>query len=132
MSRNPSHKTPERKRLEANEKIIEILRTVPSEKGFHFHTIPGQFTGITATSLEDFEKKLQEVNVHSIVFHFLRKDFQKWIKDTLGDDELTERINQIDTALPDEKMRKEIIAIVQTRLAELKRELPHNLSHNHS
>lgn len=132
MSRNPTHKTPEIKRLEANEKIIEILRTVPYEKGFHFHTIPGQFTGITATSLEDFEKKLQEVNVHSIVFHFLRKDFQKWIKDTLGDNELAERLNQIDTALPDEKMRKEIIAIVQTRLAELKRELPHNLSHDHS
>jgi len=131
MSRNPTYKTPERERLE-NGKILEILRNVPYEKGFHFHTIPGQFTGITATSLEDFEKKLQEVNVHSIVFHFLRKDFQKWIKDTLGDDELTERINQIDTALPDEKMRKEIIAIVQTRLAELKRELPHNLSHNHS
>lgn len=111
---------------------MEILRTVSYEKAFHFHTLPGQFTGITATSLEDFEKKLQEVNVHSIVFHFLRKDFQKWIKDTLGDDELAERINQIDTALPDEKIRKEIIAIVQTRLAELKRELPHNLSHNHS
>jgi abortive infection bacteriophage resistance protein len=126
------HKTPERKRLEENEKIIEILRRVPYERGFHFYTAPDNFTGETATSLDEFEKKLQIIKTDSVVFHFSRKDFQKWIKDTLGDNELAERMSQIKNTLPDQKLRKEIIEIVQTRIAELKMQLPHNLSHNDS
>ena len=132
MPEQPTHKVAEPKRLQAKKEIIKILRTVPYEQGFHFHTAPEQFTRETATSMEEFEKKLQTVPVESVVFHFLRKDFQNWIKGTLGDNELAKRINGLDKALPDEKLRKEIIAFVQTRIAELKRELPHSLRHNHS
>jgi hypothetical protein len=127
-----SHRTPEVARVNAQKKIVEILRTVPYEKGFHFHTALGQFTGETATSLDDFERKLQLVPAESVVFHLLRRDFQEWIKDTLGDSELAERVDKIKNTLPDEEMRKETIAIVQTRLTQLKRELPHHLRHVHS
>ena len=127
-----THRTPDTQRLELNTKIIEILRTVPYEKGFLFYTAIGNFTRETATSLDSFENKLQTVPVDSVNFHLQRGDFQKWIKNSLGDDELAERINSISVTLPSEDQRKELLAIVQTRTNELKRELPHQLSHTHS
>ena len=127
-----THRTPDTQRLELNTKIIEILRTVPYEKGFHFYTAIGNFTKETATNLDSFEKKLQTVSADSVNFHLQRGDFQKWIKNTLGDDELAKRVNSISLTLPAKDQRKELLAIVQTRVAELKMELPHQLSHTHS
>jgi hypothetical protein len=124
-----THKKPEIKRLQLNEKIAEILRTVPYEKGFHFYTASGNFTGETATSLDAFEQKLQVVPNASVNFHLQRGDFQKWISDTLGDDKLAKRISLIKLTLPAEDLRKELLAIVQARINQFKRELPHHLRH---
>jgi hypothetical protein len=127
-----THRTIERKRLQLNKKIVEILRTVQYEEGFHFYTAPGNFTGETATSLDAFEKKLQVVPDASVSFHLQRGDFQKWIKETLGDEELAKRVSLIKPTIPIEDLRKELLAIVQTRITELRRELPHHLRHTHS
>jgi hypothetical protein len=127
-----THRTPERKRLQLNKKIVEILRTVPYEKGFHFYTAHGNYTGETATSLDDFEKKIQLVPAGSVSFHLQRGDFQKWIEDTLGDSELAKRVSLIKLTLPAEDLRKELLAIVQTRIKALRLELPHHLRHTHS
>jgi alpha-amylase len=129
---NHTHRIPYRKRLESNTEIIEILRTVPYEKGFHFFTAISSFTQETATSLEAFEQKLQIVPADSVNFHLQRGDFQKWIKDTLGDGELAKRVSLIKLTLPVEDLRKELLAILQTRINELRRELPHQLRHTHS
>lgn len=127
-----THIKPNEKQVEFNAKIIEILRTVPYEKGFHFHTALNTFTRETATSIDTFEKKLQTIPAESVNFHLQRGDFQKWIRHTLGDDELAKRIDSISLKFPVEDMRKELLAIVRTRITELKRELPHNLSHDDS
>ncbi len=127
-----AHKTPERKRLQLNKKIMEILRTLPHEKGFHFYTGLGYFTGETATSLDALEKKLQVVAADSVNFHFQRGDFQKWIEDTLGDKELAKRVGLIKLPFSVEELRKELLAIVQTRITELRRQLPHHLRRAHS
>jgi hypothetical protein len=127
-----THRIPQSKRVKTTEEIVSILRTVPYEKGFHFYTASGSFTGETATSLHTFEKKLQIVPSESVSFHIQRGDFQKWIDDTLGDKELAKRINLTKPTLPPQDLRKVLLAIVQTRISELKRELPHHLQHNHS
>ena len=127
-----THRTLERKRLQLNKRIVEILRTVPYEKGFHFYMASGSYTGETATSLDSFERKIQVVPEQSVSFHMQRGDFQKWIEDTLGDTELAKRISLIELTLPTEDLRKDLLAIVRTRVAELRRELPHHLRHNHT
>ena len=127
-----THRTLERKRLQLNKRIVEILRTVPYEKGFHFYTASGSYTGETATSLDAFERKIRVVPAQSVSFHMQRADFQKWIEDTLGDTELAKRISLIELTLPTEDLRKDLLAIVRTRVAELRRELPHHLRHNHT
>ena len=76
-------------------KNLNLLNTVPFESGFHFYTELGKYTGITACSMVEFAEKLQTVPIQSVTFHFQRQDFQKWFKNTIGDEELAKRIDQI-------------------------------------
>ena len=92
----------------------------------------GLFHRKTATSLDSFEKTLQVVAADSVIFHFQRGDFRKWIEDTLGDQVLARRVGSIKPPFSAEELRKELLAIVQTRITQLKRWLPHYLRHMHS
>ena len=86
---------------------------------FNFSTELGKSTGITARSTGEFDKKLQLVPIQSVAFHFQHKDFQKWFKNTVGDEELAKRIDHIKAGMQDEDLRKELSKTVQNRIAEL-------------
>jgi hypothetical protein len=99
---------------------VKVLKPVPSaDKSFYFASSVGKYTGKSASSLSDFSLKLKTVSVESVDFHFLRQDFEKWIKETLGDAELAKQINGI-RGLKGEALRQQIVQIVDMRLAELK------------
>ena len=100
-------------------KIRKILSTVPHDRGFNFFTGIDHNTGEIANSLETFAQKLETINGDSVMFHFRRNDFQNWIKTTVGDDVLTERINHISQQLSVEDLRKELVKTVQTRISQL-------------
>ena len=89
------------------------LGTVPFENGFHFYTDIGKYTGITATSLSEFALKLQIIPKESVVFHFRRHDFQNWIKYTIKDAALAQRINNTKLSQTAEDLRKELVASVK-------------------
>jgi hypothetical protein len=103
--------------LTANKQII--LRSITFEKGFHFFNTNMDYTGITATSLCEFEEKLKIISVQSVEYHFHRQDFRKWINNIIGDDELATRITRLDTHLASEELRKELLKILQQRLREV-------------
>jgi hypothetical protein len=96
----------------------KILRTVPYEEGFHFKT-EKEDTGITAISLSDFACKLETIDVNSVVFHYSRGDFQKWMHDTLGDKALSNQLCFVEQGSSGEKVRKELLRMVQKRITEL-------------
>ena len=96
-----------------------ILRTVPIPEAFLFFTDVGQYTGELASSLTDFIEKLKKIQLESIKFHFERGDFERWIKETLGDKYLANRISNIDRSIKGEKLRTTIQRIVQRRLNQL-------------
>ena len=100
-------------------KNLDLLSNVPLEHGFQFFTELGKSTGITASSTVEFAKKLQIVPIQSVTFHFQHKDFQKWFKNTVGDEELAKRIDHIKAGIQDEDLRKELSKTVQNRIAEL-------------
>ena len=100
-------------------KNLNLLNTVPFENGFHFYTELGKNTGITASSTIEFAEKLQIIPIQSVTFHFQRQDFQKWLKNTIGDEELAKRIDQINAWVHDENLRKELFKTVQNRITEL-------------
>jgi predicted heme/steroid binding protein len=92
---------------------------VPFEQGFHFATDLGKFTGETAISLFGFYEELGTIELQSVKFHFQRRDFQKWIETTLGDQELASRIDKTPSGLNDEELKKELLKKVQMRFTEL-------------
>jgi hypothetical protein len=114
-----------------NSEKSELLRTVPSDKGFHFYAATGNYTGETATSLVNFAAKLQVIGVESVNFHSKRRDFQNWIRDVVGDARLAEKIDQIEPERTGEDLRKELLKTVQTRISELQSAHTHHSRHHH-
>jgi len=100
--------------------LSKILEVVPYAQGFHFCTADGNSTGVTAIGLGDFAEKLQNIDINSIDFHFRCGDFQKWIRDVLGDDELAENISQINENLRGQDLRTELLEVVNSRIVHLK------------
>jgi hypothetical protein len=82
---------------------------------------------VTAVSLADFAEKLQKIEINSVLFHFPRGDFQSWIKNTLGDEELAHRISTIKSNLDAENLRKQL-KLVYKRIIELSRISRHKLA----
>jgi ATP-dependent Lon protease len=101
--------------------VSRILSDVKFDRGFHFYTSLKQYTGITAISLPEFEEKLKIVDARAVNFHFQRRDFQKWIEDTLRDTQLAKQVNQLNSKLSNENLRKEILETVQKRITELQK-----------
>jgi hypothetical protein len=100
-------------------KIVKILSNVPKENEFRFYTGIDQNTGATAKNLETFAEKLQEINIDSLKFHFLRNDFQKWVEYNVGDEVLANEISQIDIQLSDEDLREKLVMTVKARISKL-------------
>ena len=99
---------------------LNLLKTVPSENSFQFFTELEKNTGITASNTVEFAEKLQIIPIQSITFHFQRQDFQRWLKITIGDEELAKKIDLINLwTHDDEKLRKKLSETVQNRIAEL-------------
>jgi hypothetical protein len=109
-----SGKVQVKKQLIQKPTSLKPVTKVSFENGFHFYTAIGNYTGITATSLSEFATKIQIIPVESVTFHFQRKDFDKWIKYTIKDVTLAERISRIKEEQSTENLRKEILRTVET------------------
>ncbi len=97
----------------------KILRPLSYIEGFHFFLPNGMYTGETAISLFTFSKEIESIDPESVRYHFQRNDFQNWIKSTLGDEELAERINKLELHTSDDNLRRELIELIEQRLKEL-------------
>lgn len=99
-----------------------ILRKLTREEAFYFFTSIGNYTGEIAASLEEFVKKIGEVNTRSLEFHLYRRDFEEWMTKTLGDERLAEEIKNVRRlSLTGDTLRSELYGIVSKRYEELKR-----------
>ena len=99
-----------------------VFMQVPSEKCFRFHTGVGidKFTGASACNLSDMVKRIKTVDVKALEFHVPRGDIERWVRDVLGDDELTERIKQIKMQnLGGEDLRDRLSSVIEIRCKEL-------------
>jgi hypothetical protein len=97
----------------------KILDKVGQDRGFHFCFADQNYSMVTANSLSDFVEKLNGIDDRAILFHYPRGDFQAWIRDVLGDNELADRMCFIAPDLPGDKLRKELLKMVQQRIKEL-------------
>jgi hypothetical protein len=102
------------------EEASRICRKLPREQAFCFFTSVGNYTGESATSLEEFLEKIKEVDIKSLDFHLCRGDFEKWIAEILEDKELAEEILNLRDIMPTRDiLRKRLVTIVSKRREKL-------------
>ena len=116
MSTKPVQKKPQLDKATTS----KILRTIPKNEGLELYKAPGEHTGKTATSLGDLNEKLRQIDIRAVNHHFKRREFEKWIRNTIGDEELARRFSRIDREGHGEKLRAQMITLIKTRLDELK------------
>jgi hypothetical protein len=98
-----------------------ILTPVSDDKAFHFYYDVDQHSGVQANGLEDFGNKIQVVDLKSLEFHLLRKDFESWVR-SLGDAELAKKLALLRVAkLSGENLREKLSETVNSRIEELKK-----------
>jgi hypothetical protein len=87
---------------------------------FYFYVDIGKYTGISATSYENFLTSIKQVDAKSLTFHMEREDFQKWASDVLKDKNLAEEIGRIkNQKLRGQALRNSLYSTVLRRYNEL-------------
>jgi len=97
-----------------------VMRTTPDDKAFYFFWDIGRYTGISAGSLEEFYEKISTAPSKSLEFHFVRGDFERWVREVLGDSHLADMIGSIDRSLKDKKLRAMLKMKICRRINQLR------------
>lgn len=101
--------------------LARILRKLSRDNSFYFFTSIGNYIGENAASLEEFVKKIGEVNAKSLEFHFYRGDFEKWVAEVLEDTKLAEEIKSLkNQKLIGDALRGQLHLVVSKRFEKLK------------
>ena len=104
--------------------VARILRKLSRENAFYFFTSIGNYIGESAASLEEFVRKIREVNANSLEFHFYRGDFEKWVAEVLEDGELAEEIRSLKNLKPvGDALKEQLYLVVSKRFEKLKSEV---------
>jgi len=107
--------------LESPELVAKrILRLLPAGKGFTFFYEFARPTEWTVHSLKEFFSVLKVVDLKSVQFHMERGDFERWLRQVVGDDKLSyELVNISCEKLSGEFLRERILKAVGGRIREL-------------
>jgi hypothetical protein len=99
-----------------------FLRRLPAGMGFTFSYDFVRSSGLTVNSLSEFNSTLKTVDLSSIRFHEEKGDFERWIRQVIGDHKLADEIATVKSSKrmrKGEKLRKTVISIIAKRLKEL-------------
>ena len=88
-------------------------------KASHFFMRDGHYSGKQQMSLCSLLRDMGSVDIQSIKFHFDRGDFQKWLRTTIGDEDLARTFDQLDKTTPEEDLPEKLAILVQKRISEL-------------
>ena len=110
------------KSTEADSETFDILRTVPDDNAFYFYSSLDHPMGIKANNLEEFLRRLTELNdLSCIEFHAGRHDFENWIR-MLGDATLAQQISAVQKRSHSTPvLRQRLAKTVEDRIARLKK-----------
>ncbi|MDH5439322.1 MAG: alpha-amylase [Candidatus Bathyarchaeota archaeon] len=98
-----------------------ILRLLPADKGFTFFHDFARPTGLTARSLHEFLNILEAVDEASIKFHMGRGDFERWLDQVLGDEDLAREVSRLAEIGNGELLRRNLSDKIQKRIRELEK-----------
>jgi hypothetical protein len=101
---------------------LKVNQVVPAEKAFNFYIGVDRPLGISAQSIEEFNRQIKQVCSDSLDFHLFRGDFENWIRDVLLDDELAAEIgNNKNAEMHVGELRKALLSAIDAKygVAEL-------------
>jgi ATP adenylyltransferase/5',5'''-P-1,P-4-tetraphosphate phosphorylase II len=107
-------------KITKKDRAQKILREVPQRNAFYFFNGINNYTGDHARSLVVLLNKLKTIDKESMDFHFKRRDFENWIRSTIGDDYLANEIAKITEYIDEEELLEQIYQTIEKRLRELK------------
>lgn len=96
--------------------------TVPQDRCFQFYTGtgPDKYTHMSACSLSDFADKVKKVDAKSLEFHVQRGDIARWLKDVLGETELSKEVERLkSSSISGEALRNRVVRLVDNRIQSL-------------
>jgi alpha-amylase len=97
-----------------------LLRRLPAGKGFTFFNDFARPTRLTVHSLSEFCSALDTMDAKAIRFHMERGDFERWLRQVVGDDKLADNIASIsEKKLTGEKLRKRVLNAIKRRIRKL-------------
>lgn len=106
-----------------------VLRQLSVAKGFTFFHGFARRSQRAVRSLNEFHSALRTVDLESIRFHMERGDFERWIRQVVGDDQLAGMMAKLsDGRLIGEKLRRRILGVVERRIRRLQETAAKGLS----
>ena len=107
--------------LRGKERVsARLLRAVPPDRAFHFHE-DGVYINLSAHSLEELRDVLPLASDKSLLFHVACKHFEKWVRFTIGDSGLADRISAIEGENAAD-LRPRLRNAIQQRISELRKD----------
>lgn len=86
-----------------------LIAPLPSKKQFYFHTEHGEAAIKPAASLWEFSQILPLLPIDTIRYHLERKDFERWLRDIIKNDELAHQLRKIDNRMLSDKVLKQTL-----------------------
>ena len=96
-----------------------ILGRLSAEKCFTFFYDFARPTGLTARGLREFDSILKTVDSDSIRFHMSRGDFERWLVQVVGDEELAREVSRLSRIKNGELLRRKLLEKIEKRIREL-------------
>jgi len=96
---------------------VRLLRVVPPDRAFHYHE-DGRYIGLSAHSLYELLQTIPMATKDSILFHMACRHLERWVRWTIGDRELADRIREVEADTSDELIKK-IASLVEERIKTL-------------
>jgi alpha-amylase len=97
-----------------------ILRNVTEAKGFTFFYEFATPAPWTVYSLSEFLAAIKAVDVSSVQFHTERGDFERWIREVVGDVILANKLADVaKQGVLGEDLRRQIVKLVKGRIRQL-------------
>lgn len=97
--------------LEIRQNHEEQKETIVAEKKFFFW-LPGQYSGISAANLEEFNTIAQTIDIEYLKYHFQNGDLEHWFGKQLGEVDIAKKVASINQNNM-EKFREELLEITQ-------------------
>lgn len=100
-----------------------FLRVVPPDKAFHFHE-DGRYIGLSAHSLYELLETIPLATRSSILFHMACRHFERWVRWTIGDRVLADRIREIEAETSQDLIGR-LVSLIGARIRELEAKIQH-------